>query len=101
MILPLHDRLRDRVRATLRTLYALDADPAVVIEYPPTRVLGDLGTPVAFELARRLKKAPRVIAQEIAGALGDIEGVRAVQAAPNGYLNVFLERRAFLLQRLA
>jgi arginyl-tRNA synthetase len=100
MILPLHDRLRDRVRATLRTLYALDPDPTVAIEYPPNRGLGDLGSPVAFELARRLKKAPRAIAQELAGALGDIEGVRAVQAAPNGYLNVHLDRRSFLLQRL-
>ena len=44
--------------------------PPIVLEYPPNRELGDLGTPVAFELARRLRKAPRAIAQEIAGAFG-------------------------------
>ncbi|MDP1571814.1 MAG: arginine--tRNA ligase [Vicinamibacterales bacterium] len=102
MILPLHDRVRDRVRAVLADRYALgdDAGVSIVIEYPPTRTLGDLGTPVAFDLARRLRKAPRAIAQEIAGALGAIEGVARVEAAPNGYLNVFLDRRTFLLSRL-
>ena len=52
--------------------------------------------PVAFELARRLRKAPRAIAQELAAALGAIDGVARVDAAPNGYLNFFLDRAAFL-----
>jgi arginyl-tRNA synthetase len=73
---------------------------AVPVEYPPNRTLGDLGSPVAFNLARPLRKAPRAIAQEIAGKLGTIEGVASVAAAPNGYLNLFLDRPAFLLQRL-
>ena len=102
MILPLHDRIRDRAGRVLTTLYSLDAAslPAIVLEYPPNRDLGDLGTPLAFELARRLRKAPRAIAQEVAGALGSIEGVTRVTAAPNGYLNFFLERPRFLLDRL-
>jgi arginyl-tRNA synthetase len=103
MILAVHDRLRLHIARTLASLYALDeaATPAVVLEYPPNRTLGDLGTPVAFELARRLRKAPRAIAQEVATAFGSLEGVRQVAAAPNGYLNIFLERREFLLARLA
>ena len=103
MILPVHDRIRDHVGRVLAALYALDAHalPAIALEYPPTRELGDLGTPVAFELARRLRKAPRAIAQEIAGAFGSVEGIARVAAAPNGYLNFFLERPAFLLQRLS
>ncbi len=103
MILPVHDRLRSHVSRLLVSLYSIEegALPALVLEYPPTRALGDLGTPVAFELARRLRKAPRSIAQEIAAAFGALEGVRDVAAAPNGYLNFFLERPAFLLDRLA
>jgi arginyl-tRNA synthetase len=103
MILPVHDRLRAHVAHLLTSLYALpEADtPAIVLEYPPNRDLGDLGTPAAFELARRLRKAPKAIAQEIAGAFGTLEGVTRVAAAPNGYLNFFLERRSFLLDRLA
>src|SRR5437763_3932528 len=103
MILPVHDALRAHVARLLTTLYSLDAgaSPAIVLEYPPSRDLGDLGTPVAFELARRLRKAPRAIAQQIAEAFGTLDGIRQVAGAPNGYLNVFLERPAFLLDRLA
>jgi arginyl-tRNA synthetase len=103
MILRVQDSLRAHVTGLLVSLYSLDRDttPAVVLEYPPTRELGDLGTPVAFELARRLRKAPRAIAQEIASACGQLPGIARVTAAPNGYLNFFLERRDFLLDRLS
>jgi arginyl-tRNA synthetase len=102
MILPVHDSLRAHVSRLLANLYSLEgtALPPIVLDYPPNRGLGDLGTPVAFELARRLRKAPRAIAHEIATAFGTLPGVRQVAAAPNGYLNFFLERPAFLLERL-
>src|SRR3954471_20384570 len=102
MILPVHDRLRAHVTRLLSTLYAIDDSAAapLTLDYPPNRDLGDLGTPVAFELARRLRKAPRAIAQEVAAAFGTLEGIRQVSAAPNGYLNFFLDRPAFLLERL-
>jgi arginyl-tRNA synthetase len=103
MILPVHDRLRTHLARLLTMCYSLDpsAQPPLAIEYPPNRDLGDLGTPVAFELARRLRKPPRTIAQEIASEFGMLEGVERVAAAPNGYLNFFLERPAFLRERLA
>jgi arginyl-tRNA synthetase len=103
MILPVQEELRAHVARLLTTLYSLDesARPPIVLEYPPNRELGDLGTPVAFELARRLRKAPRVIAQEIADGFGSLGRVRRATAAPNGYLNFFLERRDFLIERLA
>ena len=102
MILPVHDRLRAHVAHLLTSLYSLEpADaPPIVLDYPPNRDLGDLGTPLAFELARRLRKAPRAIAQEIAGAFGTVDGVVRVAAAPNGYLNFFLDRAAFLTAQL-
>src|SRR6187549_3571859 len=97
MILPVHQRVREQLLATLRTLYQLPADalPSLALEYPPTRELGDLATPAAFELARRLRKPPRAIAQEIAAALGAVEGISRVEAAPNGYLNIYLDRAEF------
>jgi arginyl-tRNA synthetase len=102
MILPVHDRLRSHLQHLLEQIYSLDrgALPPIPIEYPPTRELGDLGTPIAFELARRVRRPPRAIAQQIADAFGTLEGVARVAAAPNGYLNFFIERRAFLLDRL-
>jgi arginyl-tRNA synthetase len=98
MILPVHERLRERLLATLQHLYQVPPDelPQLPIEYPPKRELGDLATPVAFELARRLRKAPRAIAQELAAALGSIEGVSRIEAAPNGYLNIYLDRVSFV-----
>jgi arginyl-tRNA synthetase len=100
VILPVYRLVRDRVAATVARLYDLpDDDPALAeisIEVPPKRALGDIAVPLAFSLARRLRKAPRAIAQDIAAALGPIEGVTRVEVAPNGYLNLFLDRTHWL-----
>ena len=103
MILPVHDLLRARLSALLSDRFGIAAadQPSIVIDYPPSRALGDLALPVAFELARRLRKAPKVIAQDLAGALGDVEGIARVEATPNGYLNCYLDRAAFLRARIA
>jgi arginyl-tRNA synthetase len=102
MILPVHARIRSGIRQALEAAFGLaPADqPAIVIEMPPNRALGDLGVPVAFELARRLKRAPRQIASDLAERLGPLDGVSRVVPAPNGYLNFFLDRGAFLRARL-
>src|SRR5215208_563341 len=85
---------------TLGRLYSLPPDDAVIVEMslemPPRRAMGDVAVPIAFALARRLRKAPRAIAQELAAALGPIDGVARVEAAPNGYLNLFLDRAHWL-----
>jgi arginyl-tRNA synthetase len=53
MILPVHTRLREHIAQVLSQLYSLEpaALPSIVLESPPNRELGDLGTPLAFELA--------------------------------------------------
>jgi len=103
MILPVHTRIRIELHRALVAAFGLaDAElPAIVIELAPNRALGDLAVPVAFELARRLRKAPRLIAQELAGAIGPIDGVARVTGTPNGYLNFYLDRSAYLQARLA
>ena len=102
MILPVHQLIRARVTDTVGRLFNLPADDPAVrdmsLETPPNRAFGDVAVPVAFTLARRLRKAPRAIAQELAAALGSIEGVVRIEAAPNGYLNFFLDR-AYWLQK--
>ena len=96
MILPLHQLVRRRIADAVARLYPIDASDAVLaeisVEVPPNRALGDLAVPLAFTLARRLRKAPRVIAQEIAAAIGALEGFTRVEAAPSGYINFFLDR---------
>jgi arginyl-tRNA synthetase len=100
MILPIHKEVRSRIAETVEHLYQIPAhDPAIAnipVETPPRRALGDLSVPLAFELARRLRKAPRAIAQEIVAALGQIDGVTRIESTPNGYVNFFLDRPARL-----
>ncbi len=49
----------------------------MVLERPPKLEMGEAASPLCFELAKRLKKAPRMIAQEIANSLPKITGNRA------------------------
>ncbi len=103
MILPIHAAIRARLQDTLVSGFGISAAelPQISLEVPPKRSLGDVAVPVAFELARRLKKAPRVIGAEVAAKLGRIDGVSRVEVAPNGYLNFYLDRPAFLRARLS
>src|SRR5258707_2695395 len=57
--------------------------------------MGEAASPVCFELAKRLKRAPRQIAQEIANGLPAVAGVSRIEVAGAGYLNVFFDRAAF------
>jgi arginyl-tRNA synthetase len=66
-----------------------------VVEVPPRRELGDLATPAPMQLARTLKRSPRAIAEELAGALRPPRLVREVKVLGAGYLNLFLDRPAF------
>jgi arginyl-tRNA synthetase len=102
MILPVHTAVRAALADILTTKLSIapDDQPAIVIDVPPRRALGDLAVPVAFELARRLRQAPRAIAAQIAAALGPIAGVARVESTPNGYLNFFLDRSALTEQWL-
>src|SRR4051812_42955677 len=100
MILPIHQLVRTRITDAVARTYGLPVDdPAVAdvpLEAPPRRALGDIAVPLAFALARRFRKPPRAIAQELAAALGTIEGIERIEAAPNGYLNLFLDRALWL-----
>ena len=60
----LERRLAQQVRDFLRRTYDLDL-PRIVIEQPPKVELGEYALPLAFELAKKLRKAPRKIAEEI------------------------------------
>ncbi len=100
MILNVLRQVHDRVASAVTAQYGLADVPPFAIEVPPNRAMGDLAVTVAFQLARPLRKAPRAIAQELIGAIGPVPGVSKIEAAPNGYLNLSLDRRAFLLARL-
>jgi arginyl-tRNA synthetase len=101
MMLLVHSLIRAAIQGVLADRFDVprDQQPPVVLEVPPNRTLGDLSTPVAFELARRLRRAPKAIAQDLADAIGSFEGLSKVQSI-NGYLNFYLDRATFLQARL-
>ena len=102
MILPLHTDLRHTITSALGKLYGLapDAMPPIVIEYPPNRRMGDLAVTVAFDLARVLRKAPRLVAAEIAEAVAGEENLGRLEPTGAGYLNLFIDRPRFARARI-
>ncbi|MBZ5644062.1 MAG: arginine--tRNA ligase [Acidobacteriia bacterium] len=94
MVHVLEARIRAALAAHIRGVYNLDV--AVVTERPPRIEMGEIATPVCFDLAKRLKRAPRQIAAEISAQLPPIEGVERVEVAGGGYVNLFFARAAFL-----
>jgi len=95
----LEARIRKALRDFIRRRY--DADVQVPIERPPRIAMGEVASPVCFELAKRLKRAPRHIAQEIANQIGKIDGVERLEVAGGGYLNAFLDRAGFFAATLS
>jgi arginyl-tRNA synthetase len=87
----LQRRLADAVRDFLHRTYSLEFDN-IVIEQPPKVELGEYALPLAFELAKKLRKAPRKIAEEIVAGLGPIEGFDKLEVAGAGYLNARVNR---------
>ena len=91
MYLELQKRLGTLLRAVLKEKYDLELE-SIPIEIPPELKFGELSTPIALQLARTLRKAPKVIAQEIVASLGLPEGFAEFEVAGAGYINARLDR---------
>ncbi len=89
----LQRHLVERVREFLRSQYQIDI-ANVVVEQPPKVEMGEYALPLSFELAKKLRKAPRKIAEEIVTSIGDIEGFEKLEVAGAGYINARLKRGA-------
>jgi arginyl-tRNA synthetase len=91
--LELQRRLADHLRTVLKDKYDLQLEN-IPLEIPPDLQFGELSTPISFELARKLRKAPKIIAQEIVAALGHLDGFASFEVAGAGYINARLDRAA-------
>jgi arginyl-tRNA synthetase len=85
--------LRERLRSVLQAKYQIEL-PQIAIEQPPDLEMGEYALPVAFELARRLKRSPRAIAGELVADLMPLEGFASFAVAGAGYINGKLDRQA-------
>jgi arginyl-tRNA synthetase len=91
----LQQKVLARIEGVLKEKYQVEV-AQLVTEQPPKIALGELALPVAFELAKRLKKAPRAIASELQAELAGLDGVASVEIAGAGYLNIKLDRSSFV-----
>jgi arginyl-tRNA synthetase len=87
----LQQQLAGRVRDFLRRQYDLELS-SIVVEQPPKVEMGEYALPLAFELARQLRKPPRKIAEEIVAGIGEVPGFEKLEVAGAGYINARLNR---------
>jgi arginyl-tRNA synthetase len=89
-------RLRDAAKE-------IGADPPerIALERPPQVALGDLASPLAFDLAKSLRRPPRAIASAIAEKVRLPPGVAGVRVEGGGYVNFSFQRSAFVSTLLA
>ncbi len=116
------ERIRKALRHHIHERYKTDVP--IATEKPPKVSMGEVASPLCFELAKRMaaaarqesagnqadkapddksgekvrggkKVSPRLLAQEIANSLKPIPGVARVEVAGGGYLNFFFDRAAF------
>jgi arginyl-tRNA synthetase len=86
----LEKQLQQTFREHLLIRYGLEAD--IAIEQPKQSAFGELALPIAFQLAKSQKQAPRKIAEELIADVGPIPGIAALEIAGNGYINVRFDR---------
>ncbi|MFI7589692.1 arginine--tRNA ligase [Spongisporangium articulatum] len=90
------DQLSAAVRACL--LAAVEAGELAVVvpdevrvERPKQREHGDWSTNIALQLAKQAGRPPREVALALAARLGEVAGVKSVDVAGPGFLNVVLD----------
>jgi arginyl-tRNA synthetase len=93
LYLELQQRLTRHFRDFLKRQYDLDL-PRLVVDQPPNVALGEYALPISFELAKKLRKPPRKIAEEIVAAIGKVPGFAKLEVAGAGYINARLDRPA-------
>jgi arginyl-tRNA synthetase len=71
--------------------FAVDVPAEIRVERPRNRDHGDWSTNVALQLAKGAGMPPRDVATRLAERLGQVPGVKAVDIAGPGFLNITLD----------
>ena len=69
-------------------------DSVVALERPRSREHGDWATSIALKLSKKIGLNPREFAEELASALAEIEGIKSIDIAGPGFLNITLDAAA-------
>ena len=90
MFQDIEERLAAVFEEQVKTKFDIAAGMA--LEQPKQSSFGELAIPVAFQLARQLKRPPKQIAEQLIGGLPQVRGIASFEIAGNGYINVRLNR---------
>ena len=88
LVLAIRNALNDAVAAGE---LAVDVPDQVRVERPRNREHGDWSTNVSLQLAKGAGVPPREVATRLATRLGTVEGIKAVDIAGPGFLNITVE----------
>jgi arginyl-tRNA synthetase len=91
LYLELQQQLIQRVRDLLKRQYDVEL-ARIVVDQPPNVGLGEYALPLSFELAKKLRKPPRKIAEEVVAGLGEVPGFEKFEVAGAGYINARINR---------
>ena len=69
-------------------------DSTVALERPKNRDHGDWATSIALKLSKRIGLNPREFAEELSAALAEIDGIKSIDIAGPGFLNITLDAAA-------
>ncbi|MFW6319591.1 MAG: arginine--tRNA ligase [Bacillota bacterium] len=70
-------------------------DRPIKIEVPNDKSNGDFSTNVAMTLAKELRKNPMLIAEDIVNLIGDIDGIKTIEAARPGFINFTVDKTLY------
>lgn len=87
----LQSQLVHHVRDLLRRNYEVDL-ANIGVDQPPKVELGEYALTFCFELAKKLRKPPRKIAEEVIAAMGSVPGFERFEVAGAGYINARVNR---------
>jgi len=85
---------RTVIGARDKTMAASIDDADVALERPKNRDHGDWATSIALKVAKRVDMNPHDVAHELHAALSAIAGIKAVDIAGPGFLNITLDAAA-------
>ncbi len=91
MLAAIHRAVQEKITRTVQEAFGVSL-VSPVLNTPPRIDLGDISTPVCFELAKTLRQPPRKIAEQLAEKVLPLDGVAEARVAGAGYLNFFLDR---------
>jgi arginyl-tRNA synthetase len=92
-------RLKESIYERLKAVYPVAPEDLDMAPTPDPK-MGDLALTFPFQLAKKLKKSPRAIAQEAAPLLASVAGVVKAEVAGAGFINLWLDKAAVFTEVL-